>query len=141
VRYLDGTRVTVLLLTGYALRRSVAMGVRGRRQPLVTWTPTGSKLPDGPIPDAPMIGPALPEPGQAKPPTWNFDHLAFFVDQFMRTGVSPFPVERTLLTTGVLDAAMTSRHRSGTPVPTPHLNVAYQPSGVHASTSPSGSGR
>jgi hypothetical protein len=67
------------------------------------------------------------QPGQPKPQTWNFDHLAFFIEEFMQTGISPFPIERTLLTSGVLDAAMTSRHRAGAVVATPHLAIQYQP--------------
>jgi hypothetical protein len=122
VEYLDGTRVTILLLTGYMLRRAVAIRLRGEGSPLVTWTPTGVKL----APEA-MGTTEASKPGQAKPRTWNFDHLAFFVDEFLYTGISPFPIERTLLTSGVLDAAMTSRFRSGTAVATPHLAIEYRP--------------
>ncbi|MBM4067841.1 MAG: hypothetical protein FJ271_02685 [Planctomycetes bacterium] len=39
---------------------------------------------------------------------------------------SPYPVERTLLTTGVLEAVMRSR-QEGRRIATPHLNFAYQP--------------
>jgi hypothetical protein len=40
---------------------------------------------------------------------------------------APYPVERTLLTTGVLEAAMRSRSQKGRVVQTDHLDVAYQP--------------
>lgn len=39
----------------------------------------------------------------------------------------PYPVERTLLVTGALDAAMHSHARWGRPVETPHLEFAYKP--------------
>jgi hypothetical protein len=122
VDYVDGTRVSILMLTGYLLRRAVAIQLRGEDSPLVTWTPTGVKL----TPEA-MGEVKASAPGQAKPPTWNFDHLAFFVDEFLQTGVAPFPIERTLLTSGVLDAAMISRFRGNSPVETPHLRIEYHP--------------
>ena len=121
VEYNDGLRLAILLLSGYMLRRAVAVTLARSRAPLVTSTPTGSKLPD-----EPMVGPMVPEPGQPKPPTWNFDHLAFLVDRFMQDRRPPFPVERTLLTSGVVDAAFTSRIRGGR-IETPHLNVSYEP--------------
>jgi hypothetical protein len=120
VQYLDGTRLAILLLTGYMLRRSVAIRLRGQRTPLVTSSPTGVKLAD-----ETMGSVKAAVPGQAKPSTWNFDHLVYFVDDFMQTGVPRFPIERTLLTSGILDAAMTSRHRGGALVETPHLAIEY----------------
>jgi hypothetical protein len=38
---------------------------------------------------------------------------------------TPYPVERTLLTSGVLIAAVTSLHRNGVSVDTPELDVRY----------------
>lgn len=40
---------------------------------------------------------------------------------------SPYAIERTLLTTGALEAAMRSRSQKGQVVQTNHLNVAYEP--------------
>ncbi|MEO2049244.1 MAG: hypothetical protein ABGX16_22015 [Pirellulales bacterium] len=40
---------------------------------------------------------------------------------------APYPVERTLLTTGILDASMHSRHEGGKPLDTPELKLAYDP--------------
>ena len=42
------------------------------------------------------------------------------------TGEAQYPVERTLLISGALDALMESRHRGNVRVETPHLNVAYR---------------
>ena len=48
-----------------------------------------------------------------------------------QTGQPQWPVERTLLTSGVLDAAVRSLHDGGTPLDTPHLEtVHYQPADV-----------
>jgi hypothetical protein len=47
-------------------------------------------------------------------------------DHFVRRR-SPYPVERTLLTTGVVEAAMRSRAQSGARLKTPDLNITYQP--------------
>ena len=49
------------------------------------------------------------------------------VDAMLRAGHPMYPVERTLLTTGVLEAALQSRFRKGERVETPHLGVAYEP--------------
>ncbi len=44
---------------------------------------------------------------------------------------APYPVERTLLVTGILDASMHSRHEQR-PMRTPHLEFAYQPQNFRA---------
>jgi hypothetical protein len=64
---------------------------------------------------------------QQPDPFAHFGHLVRAIESHVRTGHAPYPVERTLLTTGVLDAAMTSRHQGGKRVETPHLKIAYQP--------------
>lgn len=62
---------------------------------------------------------------------WNnrnlFKALAHAIQVFFRQRRAPYPVERTLLVTGALDAAMESRFRSGSPIATPQLEFAYQP--------------
>jgi hypothetical protein len=42
------------------------------------------------------------------------------------TGKPQYPVERTLLVSGALEALMDSRYRGYVRVPTPHLDVHYR---------------
>ena len=56
-----------------------------------------------------------------------FKALAHAIQAHFRDRLSPYPVERTLLTTGLLDAAMDSRLQEGKLVETPHLAIAYRP--------------
>ncbi len=56
-----------------------------------------------------------------------FSYLGLNAQQMFRTGRPQWPVERTLLTSGVLDAAVRSLHE-GKPLDTPHLEaVRFQP--------------
>lgn len=55
-----------------------------------------------------------------------FKAFSHAIQQHFIQGVAPYPVERTLLTTGILDAAMRSHHQ-GTPLSTPELEFAYKP--------------
>ncbi len=64
---------------------------------------------------------------QQPDPFAHFAELTKAIDALVRTGHAPYPVERTLLTTGILDAVMTSKHRGGARVETPHLDIRYRP--------------
>ena len=55
-----------------------------------------------------------------------FKALAHAIQTHFRERHAPYPVERTLLTTGVLAAAMDSRFDGGRAVDTPHLSVPYK---------------
>jgi len=55
-----------------------------------------------------------------------FKALAHAIQHHFTHGAAPYPVERTLLSTGVLEAAMRSR-QEGKPLTTPHLEFAYAP--------------
>ncbi|MDA0284765.1 MAG: hypothetical protein O3B86_15575, partial [Planctomycetota bacterium] len=55
-----------------------------------------------------------------------FKAFSHAIQEFIRTGTAPWSLERTLLTTGILEAAMRSRE-SGKPIATPDLEIAYQP--------------
>ena len=62
---------------------------------------------------------------------WNnrnlFKALSHAIQTCFRTRRAPYPVERTLLTTGILDAAMDSRLKEGLAIDTPQLKFAYEP--------------
>jgi hypothetical protein len=55
-----------------------------------------------------------------------FKALSHAIQTHFRERRAPYPVERTLLTTGVLDAAMDSRQQNR-PIDTPHLAIRYTP--------------
>jgi hypothetical protein len=101
--YRDGTKATVLKLGFSGTRWNFACKLAGERQPRAT---------------SHYVGP------------WRnrclFMALANAIQQFFVRREAPYPVERTLLTTGVLEAAVRSR-AAGYGMETPHLNIAYQP--------------
>jgi hypothetical protein len=106
VEYRDGLRATLLNLAGYVADFAFAARADGRT------VATAFKLESG-------------------PPRWHFNFLAHHVERFFQTGEGPYPVERTLLTTGML-AALMEAGAAGGRVETPHLEVAYQAPEVEA---------
>ena len=56
-----------------------------------------------------------------------FTYLCLNLQEMFLTGRPQYPLERTLLVSGALDAAMESRYRGHVRVDTPHLRVAYTP--------------
>lgn len=65
----------------------------------------------------------LPAPPGAR----FFDPLTYHIEQFFRTGQPSYPVERTLLTSTVLDVALHSLKSSSQPLTNAALQVSYQP--------------
>lgn len=61
---------------------------------------------------------------QNQKPYSHFGRLTLEIEKFIHTGRPPFPVERSLMTTGGLDAFMRAYH-SGEKIATPHLQVRY----------------
>ena len=104
VTYKDGTRGTVLKIGDTSDRWNFACKLRNQDKPLAT---------------AIFNGP------------WGnrnlFAALTNAILHFFKTGKSPYPVERTLLAGGAIDAAMHSHHAGGKSVDTPQLEFAYQP--------------
>jgi len=60
-------------------------------------------------------------------PFSHFSYLGLNLEKFVIAGKPQYPVERTLLTSGILDAAIRSFHAGGTVVETPHLDIRYEP--------------
>jgi hypothetical protein len=102
IEYRDGTRGTVLLLNGHVLDFTFAAKLRGESKPASCLF-------------------RLPPPPGAR----FFDAQVANLEKFFESGRAPYPVERTLLTTGVLDAVMESHHRRAARLETPELEVVY----------------
>ena len=103
VHYKDGTRGAVLKLGSSADRWNFACRLADRDQPLAT------ALVNGPWGNLNL-----------------FSALSHAIAHFFRTGNAPYPVERTLLAGGILDAAMHAHHAGAGPTDTPHLEFGYE---------------
>jgi hypothetical protein len=63
------------------------------------------------------------------PPTPNVTYSAALVskiEEMIETGKAPYPVERTLIVSGMLESCLESRISDHTRLETPHLNVRYR---------------
>jgi hypothetical protein len=60
-------------------------------------------------------------------PGAHFSLLLAGIEQMMLTGKPAWPVERTLLTSGTLDALLQSQAQGGKQIATPYLKVSYEP--------------
>jgi hypothetical protein len=105
-RHNDGLRGAVISLNGMVGDFNVAARVQGFDRPLSAnlYLP----MPNGPGSLASFFTP-----------------LSHHIERMIETGCEPYPAERTLLTTGLTEAAVRSLHE-GTRVRTPHLDIAYR---------------
>jgi hypothetical protein len=104
VEFRDGVTGAVLQLDGHVADETFATRVDGQEKPVSTlfWLP--------------------PPPGAA-----FLEALTTHIETFFATGKPPYPVERTLLTGGILDYALESRINGGKRLETPDLDVSYAP--------------
>jgi hypothetical protein len=103
IDYADGTRGAVLNLIEAVSDFAFAGRLEGRAKPVSSCF-------------------SLPSPPGAR----FFDPLTWNIEQFFH-GRQPYPVERTLLTSTVLDLALRSRKDDSRTVESPYLDVRYQP--------------
>ena len=101
LRYRDGFKATVLKVGRSSTRWNFACRLKGESQPQATSF---------------YVGP------------WQnrclFKALSHAIQHHFKTGRAPYPVERTLMVTGILDAAMQARQQKQS-VSTPHLSIGY----------------
>lgn len=102
--YLDGLRGAVMMLPDVARGTSVAWRLRGNEHPLAT------RFDERTMPRHP-----------------HFAYLLKGIERMFHTGQPSYPVERTLLTSGILDRALTSRVMGHERLVTPELTIAYRP--------------
>jgi hypothetical protein len=100
VEYRDGLRATLLNLSGYV--DDFAFAARADDRTVAT----AFRL-------------------EPQPPRWHFNFLVHHIERFFQTGQGPYPLERTLLTTGALAALMESGG-AGARLETPHLDLRYR---------------
>jgi hypothetical protein len=109
IEYRDNFKAAVAMLNGWVHEGdggafTAALRLRGRQQPIATHF-------------------YLQQPD----PFAHFAYLLRAIEAMIWTSHPSYPVERTLLTTGILDAVMISRAEKNRAVPTPHLNIRYTP--------------
>ena len=104
IEYRDGTKATLLMLNGAIKDFNFAARLRGHPKPIST------QFLLTPVPNV----------------TYSAC-LVSKIEEMFTSGRAPYPVERTLLTSGILEACLDSRVQSYQRLETPHLNVQYQP--------------
>ncbi|MFC1693742.1 hypothetical protein ACFL1R_09585 [Candidatus Latescibacterota bacterium] len=107
--YRDGLQAAVYMLNGHLSSRAFAAIISGKKEPVSTLF--------------------LKQPGR---PYGNMSSLVYYIEEMIINGRTYYPVERTLLTTGVLAACMNSSWKEGRKVlegqhmETPYLNIIYK---------------
>ncbi len=70
----------------------------------------------------------LPMPGHGSTTADFFNPLVRHIEDTILHGKAPYPVERTLLTSGMVIGGVDSLFDGEKPIATPHLDIAYTPS-------------
>jgi hypothetical protein len=104
IEYRDGLRATVLLLNGHVMDTTFAARLADQERPVSTMF-------------------YLPSP----PGAAFLEALTTKIERFLATGRPHAPVERTLLTGGILDVALESRFRGHRRLEPADLDISYEP--------------
>lgn len=106
IEYRDGFRASVFTLNPVVGEWAVAWREEKREEPKATlfWT-------------------------QEARPLGHFTFLLRGIEKMIHTGKPAWPVERTLLTSGMMDFLLTSKQQGGTLLETPELAINYRPAG------------
>ncbi len=103
IEYTDGTKATMLLMNGLVGDFTFAARLKGKDEPLSTLF--------------------------YLPPNPNVTYSAALMskaEETFLTGKSPYPIERTLLTSGLVEAGVRSVGTGQKRIETPHLAIQYQ---------------
>ncbi|HUQ90835.1 MAG TPA: hypothetical protein VM120_04070 [Bryobacteraceae bacterium] len=102
VEYRDGLEAAAFMTNGIAKDACTAVEVEGKAEPVATlmWLEEGR-------------------------PFGHFACLVHAIEKMFETGRPTYPAERTLLTSGVLEAVINSKFEQGKRLETPHLAVKY----------------
>ena len=103
----DGLLSTMVLMSGLVQDFNFAARLKGRHEPLSTQM-------------------YLPMPPARTTLANFFSPLANNAEQMFLTGQATYPLERTLLTSGLVIGGVDSLHQDQIRIETPHLNIAYQ---------------
>jgi hypothetical protein len=103
VEYRDGLKATMLMLDGAVKDFNFAARLKG---PSAIWSTQFLLTPD--------------------PNVTYSACLMHKAGQMFESGVAPYPVERTLLTSGILESCLTSKIQDRARLETPHLDVVYK---------------
>ena len=103
IHYADGLKATLLMLNGAVRDYCFAAQLKDNPTPLSTQfflTPT--------------------------PNVTYSACLIAKIEELFETGIAPYPAERTLLVSGILESCLTSRVQEYRQIETPHLSVSYR---------------
>ncbi len=106
-RHSDGLRSTMIMMNGLLLDFNFAAAIEGQARPFSTQMYASREAEGATLEN-------------------YFSPLVHYIEQMMLTGKEPYPVERTLLTTGLVCAGIDSLFQGQRRLETPHLAIRYQ---------------